>query len=189
MFKIVPWSEDLDLRDFYANAASRGFENNASEHMLVKCFDKEEFKQTWILYHGDTAVGSVAAHSLDIMGDQSFRICARTCVFSDMLPMTSLRTLDGIIKHQNYTAQYLMTTCIEWAGKLNDLYITSNESSSGSQRLVHKIFCPALAVTGVLEPAGEREYRGLQQSFWKVNVARFYEDLDRYGRWSLDPGS
>lgn len=189
MFKIVPWSSDQDLSDFYNNAKIRGFDNNASEHMLVNCFQNETDKQVWILYYDGTAVGSVAAHTLDIMGDRSFRICARTCVFSDLLPMTSLRTVDGIIKHQNYTAQYLMTACIEWAGRDKYLYITSNESSSGSQRLVHKIFCPALVKTGVLEYSGDREYRGLVQSFWKVNVVRFYEDLDRYGRWSLDPGS
>lgn len=188
MFKIVEWSSDLDLDDFYSRASERGFENNSSERNLVSCFDNEREKKVWMLYYQDVPVGSVAAHSLDILGDDSYRICARTCVFSDLLPMTSLRTLDGIRKHQNYTAQFLMTTCIEWAGKNKNLYITSNASATGSQRLVHDIFCPTLEKTGVLAFAGSRQYRGLEQSFWKVNVDNFYRDLDRYGRWKFDPG-
>ena len=57
MYKIIPWSEDLELSEFYEGAADRGFENNASQHMLVDCFRKEAKWQTWILYYNNEAVG------------------------------------------------------------------------------------------------------------------------------------
>ena len=59
MYKIVPWSIDLDLSSFYEQAKQKGFVNNASQHMLVDCFKNETEKQTWILYYNDVAVGSV----------------------------------------------------------------------------------------------------------------------------------
>jgi hypothetical protein len=51
MFKIVPWSIDLDLTEFYKGAAARGFENNSTQKMLVDCFQKEDWgylaNNTW----------------------------------------------------------------------------------------------------------------------------------------------
>ncbi len=184
MYKIVPWSKDLDLTAFYQKADLKGYKNNSSEQMLIHSFNKEKKKQTWILYYNEKPVGSVASHSLDLFGDNSYRICARTCVFTDELPLNSLRTIKGITQHQNVTAQFLIPTCIDWAGKENDLYISSNESKEASQRLVHTIFCPALEKTGVLEHSGDHFYRGHVQSFWKLNVKKFFEDLDYYGRWN-----
>jgi hypothetical protein len=35
MFEIKQWTPDLDLTEFYATAKSKGFENNASQKMLV----------------------------------------------------------------------------------------------------------------------------------------------------------
>ena len=88
-YKIIPWSETLDLEAFYKQAEARGFANNSSQKALVDCFKNEREKQVWILFYKDVAVGSVAAHSFDeIMGPNTYRIAARTCVFTDMLPGT-----------------------------------------------------------------------------------------------------
>ena len=76
MYKIIPWSEDLDLTDFYRYCKDKGFINNASQKALIDCFRNEREWQVWILYYNDVAVGSVAAHSID----EGYRICARTCV-------------------------------------------------------------------------------------------------------------
>ena len=182
---MTPWSPELDLTNFYSRAAAKGYENNATQQMLVDCFARERHSQTWIMYYGDQAAGSVASHSIDLpeLGPDAYRICARTCVLTDLLPRTSLRTITGIINHQNYTAQYLMPTCIEWTPPWADLYITSTDQEVGSQRLVNRIFCPALEATGVLEFAGKYLYRNTEQNFWRVNVNRFYEELNTYGRW------
>jgi hypothetical protein len=182
-YKIIPWSSELNLTEFYATAAERGFINNSTQKRLIDNFSNEREFQTWILYYNDLAVGSVAAHSLDILPN-SYRICARTCVFSDHLPLKQLRGLNYTIKqHQNVTAQYFIPKCIEWAGKDKNLYITSHASEVGTQRLVHKIYCPALEETGALKRTGELEYRGHLQTFWKLNVDIFLEQLNRYGRW------
>ena len=183
MYKIIPFSDDLDLDDFYAKAKAKGFENNSSRFWLKDCFRNEKESQTWILYYNDNPVGSVAAHSFPEMGENAYRIAARTCIFTDELPINSLRTITGIVTHQNATAQFLIPACIDWAGRNNDLYITSNENESGSQRLVHRIFFPALVKTGQAELACEMEYRGTVQSVWKINVNRFYEELEKQGKW------
>jgi hypothetical protein len=171
MYTVIPWSETLDLTDFYANATSRGFINNASQATMIDCFRNEHEWCVWILYYNDIAVGSVAAHSIE----EGYRICARTCVLSDLLPLNTLRTRNQIVTHQHVTAQYLMPVCIAWAK--NPMYITSHPSEVGTQRLVHTVWGPSLEKTGVLARAFEREYRGHTQTFWKLNTDVFLEQL------------
>jgi hypothetical protein len=184
VYKIIPYSEDLDLSEFYSIAAAKGFNNNSSKKTLVDSFQYEKEKQVWILYYNSQAVGSVAAHSFDsVMGENSYRICARTCVFSDKLPLNTLRTLNEIKTHQHVTAQFFIPTCIEWAGIDRNLYITSNDSPVGTQRLVHRIFGPALEKTGVLERIKDVEYRGHMQTVWKLNSRLFLQQLEEFGKW------
>lgn len=184
MFKIVPWSEDLDLTTFYENAARRGFTNNASQHMLVDCFRKEREWKTWILYYNNEAVGSVAAHSFDdVMGPNTYRIAARTCVFSDKLPQVSLRTRNQIVTHQHATAQFLIPACLEWLPERARAFITSNELEAGTQRLVHRIFGPAMEATGQMKKIMDVFYRGANQTVWEIFPDKFYAELDKYPRW------
>ncbi len=41
MYKIIPWSENLNLEEFYNTAKQKGFINNSSKKNLVDCFDRE----------------------------------------------------------------------------------------------------------------------------------------------------
>jgi hypothetical protein len=184
MYKIIPFSETLDLDDFYKAAEQRGFVNNSSKHMLFDCFANEKYHQTWMLYFNNTAVGSVAAHSFEPMGENSYRICARTCVLTNLIPTNTLRTRNQIITHQHVTGQFFIPTCVDWAGHHNNLYITSNNLDSGSQKLVHNIYFPAMEKTGQVSYICEIEYRGVMQSVWKLNVERFFEELNKHPRWS-----
>lgn len=182
-YTVVPWSEQLDLSEFYENAKKRGFENNASQQMLVDCFKSEREKQVWILYYNNIAIGSVASHSFDIMGDNSYRIAARTCVLTDLIPTPSLRTRNQIVTHQHATSQFLIPTCIEWCPKGANLYITSNENSAGTQRLVHRIFGPAMSESGQMKRVTDIHYRGTNQTVWQLFPDKFYEELNKYPRW------
>jgi len=173
MYTIIPWTEDLDLTDFYKEAGRKGFVNNASQEAMIDCFRNEKHWRVWNLYYNDRAVGSVAAHSMK----EGYRICARTCVLTHLLPTNTLRTRSQIINHQHVTAQYLMPACIEWAPPWEDLYITSHPSEVGTQRLVHTIWGPSLEKTGVLTRAFEKEYRGHLQTFWRLNTDEFLKQL------------
>jgi hypothetical protein len=178
MYKIIPWTPELDLTEFYAEADRRGFVNNASQKAMIDCFRNEREWCVWILYYNNKAVGSVGAHSID----EGYRICARTCILSDLLPATTLRTRNQIATHQHYTAQFFMPACIEWAK--GDMYITTHPSDVGTQRLVHTIWGPTLEKTGVLTRAFEKEYRGHVQTFWKLNSSVFLEQLNKVERWN-----
>ena len=183
-YNLVRWTPELDLTEFYKSAKHRGFVNNASQKMLVDTLTREERWAVWILYYNGQAVGSVGAHSLPEMGPEAYRICTRTCVFTNMLPFQQLRGLKYTCQqHQNITAQFFIPACIEWAGKDNTLYITSHPSDVGTQRLVHNIYCPALVETGALECTCELEYRGHLQTFWKLNVPVFTKQLNSLPRW------
>ena len=184
MYTIIPWTEDLNLTEFYAEADKRGFVNNNSQRTMIDCFRKEREWCVWILYYNDEAVGSVAAHSLPELGEDAYRICARTCVFTDRLPISTLRARGRTIQqHQNATAQFFIPACIEWCGVDSNMYISTNESPVASQRLVHKIYCPALVETGALSKHCAMIYRGHEQTFWKLNPVVFLNQLETYGRW------
>lgn len=183
-FKLVPWTQDLDLQDFYEVAAEKGFTNNSSQKMLVDSLSKEREWCVWILYYDGLVAGSVGAHSFPEMGDDAYRIAARTCLFSERLPWPSLRTRNQIITHQHATSQTLIPVCIEWAPKGSKLYITSNESEVGTQRLVHRIFCPAMEASGQMKRVAEINYRGTNQTVWQLYPDKFYEELSKYLRWN-----
>lgn len=184
MYKIVQWSEELDLTDFYKNAAERGFENNASQHMLVDCFRKENSWNTWILYYNNEAIGSVAAHSFDdIMGPNTYRIAARTCAFTDKLPLVSLRTRNQIVTHQHVTSQFLIPACLDWVPEDARVFITSNENEAGTQRIVHRVFCPAMVKSGQMARIKDVYYRGTNQTVWELFPDKFNEELSKHPRW------
>jgi hypothetical protein len=183
MYEIKPWSLDLDLTEFYAKAEAKGFVNNASQQMLVDSLSKEKEWCVWILYYNNKAVGSVGAHSFPEMGDNAYRIAVRTCVFSDELPLHTLRTRNQIVTHQHATSQFLIPTCIDWAPAGSSLYITSNESSVGTQRLVHNIFAPAMVKSGQMQHVCNMHYRGTDQTVWELFPTVFIENLQKYPRW------
>jgi len=184
MYKIIPWSDTLDLTEFYAEAERRGFVNNASQRVMVDCFNNEQEKQIWILYQNDKAVGSVAAHSFEIMGDDCYRVLARTCSFGTARPNNGLVTTKRLIaEHQNLTDQFLLPVCIEWA-KGKKIFATSNESEEASQRLVHRHYFPTLAKLGIVERIQNLIYRNTEQTVWQIYPDRFNENLNRFSRWN-----
>jgi hypothetical protein len=183
MFEIKKWTPELDLAEFYATAEAKGFVNNASQKMLVDSLSKEKTWCVWILYYNNQAIGSVGAHSFPEMGEDAYRIAARTCVFSDHIPIPSIRTRNQIVTHQHVTSQFLIPACIEWTPPWANLYITSNENSIGTQRLVHNIFGPAMEATGQMKHIKEITYRGTKQTVWELYANKFLEELDRNPRW------
>lgn len=184
MYQIIPWTSDLDLNSFYKEARNRGFENNSSEDKMINCFKNEREFKAWILYKDNVPVGSVAAHSLDILGTNSYRICVRTCNLTETRPINGLLTLNRMMaQHQHVTPQFFIPANIEFCGRDSNMYISSNNSPVASQRLVHNLYCPTMEKLGILAKTCEIEYRGHLQTFWKLNVDNFYESLNKYPRW------
>jgi len=151
MFHTVEWSEYLNLNLFYEEAERRGFMNNSSQKQMIDCFRNERDWNAWILYHNDTPIGSVAAHSFDsVMGENSYRILTRTCSFAEYAPSKGLITPKKLVaQHQNFTDQFFVPTCIDWTGEDSRVFATSNESKEASQRLVHRYYFPTLQEYGI----------------------------------------
>jgi hypothetical protein len=186
MFKVIPWTPDLDLTEFYTTAQIKGFDNNASQKMLVDSLANEQSWCVWILYYNGKAVGSVGAHSFPEIGPNAYRIAVRTCVFTDHLSDSygsALRTKSVITENQNPTAQFLIPACIEWAPQGSRLFITSNNSTVGTQRRVHNIFGPLMEKQGMMKRIKDIEYRGHLQTVWELFPDKFYEVLNKYSRW------
>jgi len=182
MYKIVEWSTDLDLSEFYREAGERGFANNSSQKAMIDCFRNEPEFNAWILYQDDKAVGFVASHSFNVMGPNSYRVLARTCTFGTARQNGGLITPKKLIsEHQNLTDQFLLPACINWAK--GDLYATSNESTVASQRLVHRHYFPTLAKLGIVERVCEMNYRNTDQTVWRIYPDKFLANLERYPRW------
>lgn len=186
MFEVIKYDETVDLSEFYREAGLRGHKNNSSKHMLIDTISKERESVIFLLKHNNNIIGSCAAHSFDEMGENSYRIAARTCIFTDMIKTNygnNLRTISVITQHQNPTAQFFIPACISWAPKNAKLYITSNESEVGTQRAVDKIFCPSLERLGQLKFIKKMNYRGLEQKVWLLKTEKFLEALGQYDRW------
>lgn len=185
MFKLVEWSPNLDLSDFYTEAARRGFVNNSSQKAMIDCFRNEKEWNAWILYKDESAVGSVAAHSFDdVMGPNTYRILTRVCTFGEARPHGGLVKAKRLCaEHQNLNDQFLLPKCIEWVNGRGRMYATSNASKEASQRLVHSIYFPTLEKEGIVTKIKEVHYRNTDQTVWEIHPDKFYENLKRYPRW------
>ena len=150
MYTVVNWSEELDLGEFYKEAGTRGFANNASQKAMIDCFRNEPEWAAWILYQDDKAVGSVVAHSFTPMGPNAYRVLARTCTFGTARQNGGLITSRKLIaEHQNLTDQFLLPACINWAKWAQDsnlLMIKAEKLNSNSiikyiKKLKSSCFC------------------------------------------------
>lgn len=184
MYEIVNWSKNLDLTEFYNLANKKGYINNSSQKMLIDCFRSEKEWNVWILYRNATPIGSVAAHSFnDVMGENAYRIAARTCIITNKSDKPTLRTRNQIITHQHYTSQFLIPACLNWVPDNSRVYITTNSLESGTQKLVNKIFAPAMAKTGQMKLIRSITYRGCKQNVWQFFPEKFWKEMSKHPRW------
>ena len=185
MHTLVEWTPELDLSDFYAEAAHRGFVNNSSQKAMIDCFHNEREWNAWILYEDDRAIGSVAAHSFDDVIPNSYRILARVCTFAEARQSKGLITPKRLVaEHQNLTDQFLLPKCIEWVAGRGRMFATSNASKEASQRLVHSYYFPTLEKIGVVTKIKDVHYRHTDQTVWEIHADKFFENLVKYPRWT-----
>ena len=186
MHKLIEWTPDLDLGEFYKEADRRGHVNNSSQQVMVDCFQNETKWNVWILYKNNKPIGSVAAHSFPEMGENAYRILTRTCVLDGVIPNNGKGLGTGrwyIQEHQNTTCQFYVPKMIEWCGENANMYATSNQLDGGSQRKVHNIYFPLLQKKGEWSKEKEIFYRGTNQTVWKLNPTVFMENLNKFNRW------
>lgn len=185
MYTIVKWTPDLDLTEFYVEANSKGFVNNSSQKAMIDCFRNERDWSAWILYKGDRAIGSVAAHSFDDVVPGGYRILTRVCVFGETRNGKGLITPKRLYaEHQNVSDQFFLPQCLEWVNGRGRVFATSNQSKEASQRLVHKHYFPTLEKIGlVTKHIDNITYRYTNQTVWEIHPDKFYENLKKYPRW------
>lgn len=184
-FKLVPYSDKLNLETFYHTADQKGFVNNSTKKMLVDSLSKEDRYQVWMLLWNGKVIGSTAAHSFPEMGPDSYRIACRICTFTNELPKEyqMVRTRETIKTHQTTTQQFFQPAGIMWAGFNKNYYVTTNENAEGTQRLVHSIVAPTLESTGIYTKVKELNYRGTQQTVWRVNADVYFKQLQQVKAW------
>ena len=184
-FKLVPYSDKLNLETFYHTADQKGFVNNSTKKMLVDSLSKEDRYQVWMLLWNGKVIGPTAAHSFPEMGPDSYRIACRICTFTNELPKEyqMVRTRETIKTHQTTTQQFFQPAGIMWAGFNKNYYVTTNENAEGTQRLVHSIVAPTLESTGVYTKVKELNYRGTQQTVWRVNADVYFKQLQQVKAW------
>jgi hypothetical protein len=181
-YKLEIYDGSQDLTEFFKTATEKKFYNNNSKEMLIDYIAKYENSTLFLLYYKNKIVGTTVSHSLDelgILGQDAYRVAARTCVFTDMLPGTYgkfLRTSSVISQNQNPTSQFLIPICIAYTSN-KPIYITTNDSKIGSQDKVHRIWSKIMHNHGFLTDPIELEYKRLFQTFWKVDVEYFLQKL------------
>lgn len=187
MFEIKLYNDDIDLTNFYKEAEKKKFYNNSSREMLIDYIKKYEDAKLWILFHNQNPVGTVVAHrlkELGILGKDAYRIGARTCVLTHLIGQDRVKSLKGRKDiHYSHASQFLLPACIEGVGRDKPLYLSTHTGNIGSQNKVHNLWAKHFHKAGVLENPIELEYRGTFQTFWKVNVDKFYDTL-KSSRWA-----
>lgn len=180
MFSLKMWTTEIDLTDFYCEAAIRGYINNDNKKMLIDSLASTDNFSLWILYYNDSIVGTSASHLLEI-AKNSYRICARTAVLTSKIPVRNFNK-NTILKHQNVTTQIFIKNFIDQLPTNADLIITTNNSTEASQLQVHRTYCPMLERLNVLTDKGTFNYRGHNQTFWNLDRQTLLNQIDYYNK-------
>jgi len=184
MYQIKEYQQGMDLSIFYQMCLARGFMNNSSHKRLIDTFAQQKFFKLWILFYNNIPVGTTVAHDFDdVMGEHSYRICARTCVLSDMLPIKHIRTKDGIINHQNVCSQIFIPVMLNALPDNGKCYITSSDKDEASMKQVNGIWTKLLSKQGVLERVKDVLYRGANQTVWFLKREQFLKQLEQHTKW------
>lgn len=184
MYEIKKYNNDLDLSFFYQRCQEKGFFNNASQKRLIDSFDRQRYFDLWILFYKNQPVGSTAVHDFDdVMGENSYRICVRTCVLTALLPIKHVRTKEGITKHQNICSQIFIPVTLNALPKDGRYYITSSNKCEASMQKVNGIWANLLSRQGVIKKIKDVFYRGADQTVWQLNDEEFVKQIDQHTRW------
>lgn len=185
MYEIKEYDENLDLTYFYEKCKEKGFINNSSKSKLIKNLNKEKEFKLWILYYNNKPIGSTALHNFeDVMGLNSYRICARTCVITEDTHLQTIRTLSKtILQHQNITSQIFIPICLDYLKNKRKVYITTCDKDIASMKGVHNVYAPALSKKGILIKVKDVYYKGTQQTIWELINDVFTKDLNNYTKW------
>lgn len=190
-YKLVEYTPDLDLTEFYAEAGRRGYENNSSQKAMFDCFRNEKEWAGWMLEYNGKFVGGFCIHSFnDVMGPNTYRILARTCTFTSETHKPEGHSKKSIlIDQQCCAAQFFIPMCIKWAGEGKRLFATSNASPVGSQQRVNNIWFPSQEKLGRFSWVMEEHYRGCDQNVWELNIENFWKSIPVELRWECEfPG-
>lgn len=182
MFSIKEFSEDLDLTSFYKTAKERGYYNNCNQEVLHDNMKHLDDYKTYLLYWDKTIVGSVCLHSLEelnILGDNAYRVGARTCLFPDLIGGVRKFGMQNYSSNpfSHYTTQLLFPACIKYCGINAPMYVSTNENETGTQIKVHRIWTKVMHRLGYLIDPVELDYRNNFQTFWKINTQKWINDL------------
>ena len=182
MYRFEIYNGSQDLTDFFAGAEAKGFYNNSSKEMLIDYIAKYEDSTLHLLYYKDRIVGTSVSHSLKelgILGKNAYRIAARTCVLNDRIDGERAHTVHNY-RHSpmnHWTSQMLTPVCMYHVGLDKPMYISTNTNEVGSQSKVHRIWSTIMHNQGYLKDPIELEYRGLFQTFWRVDVEFYLKKL------------
>jgi len=58
-YKLIKWTPELDLTEFYSEANRRGYENNNSQKTMFDCFLNEREWAGWMLEYNGKFIGGV----------------------------------------------------------------------------------------------------------------------------------
>jgi hypothetical protein len=184
-YKLVNYSPDLNLGDFYEESKKRGLENNCSQSAMFDCFRNEKKWAGWLVEYNQRFIGGVCIHSFeDVMGPDSYRIYARACFHTELSEKPTGYITDHFRKLQNVGLQLFTPVSIEWAGLDKKFYGSSNSRNVGSSRTVNDKWFPRLADMGIFTWACEVEYRGHMQNIWQLNTEEYLKQIKKVPLWN-----
>lgn len=177
-YKLLEYTPDMDLTQFYKEAAEQGYVNNSNQKIMIDAFNNEEKSQVFILFRDDKPMGATAVHTFPEMGENSYRILTRTCAVGGM--MHNAGSMARLKRCEDVSSRFYVPKMIEWCGMDTNMYCTTNDLEGGKQRTVHRIWLPIMSKQGLFTKIKEIDYRGVRQTVWKLNPKEFLEHLDKH---------
>ena len=189
MFEVIQYTPEINLTQFFRNALDQGFIFHTSPRIFH--WKDEPVINNWIVYQNDTPISTFAVHSLQsrMPGYNNYSIMNRMCVLKYNSPIkpTPERFYE---QHQNFVAQIVLPTCINWLLKTQgsdiNTYVTVDLAKPANYIKGHNKMLRSWERRGLITLLEEQHYWDDRQvAVWNYNYKKFLEQYEQCSKWDV----
>lgn len=191
MFKIIPYSKDLDLTKFYQQAKEQGYYRHTDPSVFN--YDRELRSQAWIVYQEDNPIASFAAHTLiprqEFRGTIAYMIWNSMCVLKYQ-PIKTFGPSEFYDQHQNFHSQIVSPTCIKWVydqeGTTDvDMFSSHTKNRKPPYNKIANKMRKYWVKEGLVEVWKETEVNDTPVEWIRVNHKAIMEKYESVPKWPI----
>jgi len=186
MFEVIEYTPSLDLKPYFKQAYEEGFIFHTSPRVFHR--PQEPVVNNWIVYQDNNPISTFGVHSLKKYNASGYSIMSKMCVLKYKLPNAPAPKA-FYNQHQNFVAQIVLPTCINWLLKTQgsdiSTYVSVDLDKPPQYMKGHNLMLQSWSKRGLIERIEDCQWDNRQVALWKWNYKEFLEQYSNCPKWDV----